>query len=197
MIIPRPWLLLPLLAILTACVTVHIYFPAAAAEQAADKIIRDIYGDTPKQGPQPELQPQSRAPVPLLERMVAIFIPAAQAQQADINISTPGINRLKSAMEARHRQLLPFYTSGAVGLTNQGLLAVRDPAAVPLQDRGRVNQLVAEENRDRNALYREIAQANGQPGWEPEIRETFARRWVANAPGGWWYQDRSGAWVTK
>jgi hypothetical protein len=28
---------------LSACVTINIYFPAAAAEKAADKIIEDVY----------------------------------------------------------------------------------------------------------------------------------------------------------
>ncbi len=34
------WMLLPLA--LCACVTINIYFPAAAAEKAADKIIDEV-----------------------------------------------------------------------------------------------------------------------------------------------------------
>ena len=41
-----------------------------------------------------------------------------------------------------------------------------------------------------------IARANGHPEWEADIRSTFARRWVANAPAGWWYQQ-DGAWKQK
>lgn len=38
------WLTLPLTAFaLSACVTVNIYFPAAAAEKAADKIIEEVW----------------------------------------------------------------------------------------------------------------------------------------------------------
>ena len=38
------WLALPLTAFaLSACVTVNIYFPAAAAEKAADKIIEEVW----------------------------------------------------------------------------------------------------------------------------------------------------------
>jgi hypothetical protein len=37
------WLLLPMAGMaLSACVTINIYFPAAAAEKAADKIIDEI-----------------------------------------------------------------------------------------------------------------------------------------------------------
>lgn len=35
--------LLAIVACLSACVTINIYFPAAAAEKAADKIIDDVW----------------------------------------------------------------------------------------------------------------------------------------------------------
>jgi hypothetical protein len=46
-------------------------------------------------------------------------------------------------------------------------------------------------------LYTEIARANGHPEWEADIRKTFAGRWIANAPAGWWYQDSGGQWKRK
>lgn len=40
----KTWIwLLPLAAFLSACVTINIYFPAAAAEKAADKIIDEVW----------------------------------------------------------------------------------------------------------------------------------------------------------
>jgi hypothetical protein len=59
-----------------------------------------------------------------------------------------------------------------------------------------VNGRVAAENRDRNALYAEIANANGHPEWEAEIRSTFAQRWVQRAQSGWWVQG-GGGWSQK
>jgi uncharacterized protein YdbL (DUF1318 family) len=56
---------------------------------------------------------------------------------------------------------------------------------------------VADENRDRNSLYREIARANGHAEWEPQIRATFAKGWIERAHAGWYYQDASGAWQRK
>lgn len=44
-------LLLPAIFILSACVTINIYFPASAAEKAADKIIDEVWqmrGDAAK-----------------------------------------------------------------------------------------------------------------------------------------------------
>lgn len=43
-----------LAATLSACVTINIYFPAAAAEKAADKIIDEVW----------QLKQQGDAPVP-------------------------------------------------------------------------------------------------------------------------------------
>ncbi len=115
---------------------------------------------------------------------------------ANMEIDTPAITALKSSMQARHSQLLPHYNSGAVGLTNDGLIAVRDATAVPLKDRGGINSLVSTENADRGALYKEIAKANGHPEWEGEVRQTFAERWIGKAQGGWFYQG-AGGWVKK
>lgn len=40
----KQWMLgLVLVSVIPACVTINIYFPAAAAEKAADKIIDDVW----------------------------------------------------------------------------------------------------------------------------------------------------------
>ena len=106
------------------------------------------------------------------------------------------ITALKQSMQQRHGQLTPFYASGAIGLANDGSVAMRDASSVPLAQRGAANSLVAAENADRAALYREIARANKHPEWEAEVRSTFALRWIDRAPAGWWVQS-GGAWKRK
>lgn len=189
--------------LLAACVTINVYFPAAAAEQAADKIINDVLG-TDARSDRADKNDTAQIGLPFKrlflqagESLLDFVVPAAHAQQADLDISSPGVRRLQSAMKARNPQLEAFYDSGAVGFTSDAMVTVRDLAAVPLKDRNSVRQLVADENRDRDALYREIAIANEHPEWEDEIRATFARRWVANARRGWFYQNDAGAWVQK
>ena len=100
-------------------------------------------------------------------------------------------------MQQRHSQLAPHYSSGAAGFTRDGLVALRDASAIPLAQRPQVNALVAAENQDRLALYREIARANGHPEWEGDIRAKFGERWIAKAQSGWWVQDAAGAWKKK
>ncbi len=191
------------LLLLTACVTINVYFPAAAAESAADKIIQEVYGGDeapPENSENINGEPQSKADQVETNFFISFLqsiIPAAQAQQPDINISSPGISKLKNLMKRRHQKLSRYYASGAVGMEGNGLISLRDAKAVALKERNTVKKLVTDENRDRNQLYKEIATANGHPEWEADIRKTFARRWIANAPAGWWYKDASGSWQTK
>ena len=188
-----------LLLFVAACVTINVYFPAEAAEKAADRIIRDVYGEQPLETETPvapQSQLQSRELSSAGNVLLDWFISPAQAK-ADISVNTPAIQQLKASMEKRHRQLAPYYKSGAIGMTGNGEIVVRDQKLVAMKDRNAVKGLVSKENRDRSALYKEIANANGHPEWEAEIRSTFAKRWVGNAPAGWWYQNKKGAWKQK
>ena len=125
------------------------------------------------------------------------FATSVFAQQGNLDASSPAITQLKSSMAERHRTLEPFYSTGAIGLARDGTVALRDSAAVPLAQRQTVTRLVATENEDRAALYREIARINGNPAWETDIRATFAQRWIDRAPAGWWVQSATGAWQKK
>jgi len=192
---------LALLVFVAACVTINVYFPAEAAEKAADRIIRDVYGEPPQQPAPAEPQslnrdltvPSSSPVLTLLDWLVS----PAYAAGADISVNTPAIRQLEAAMEKRHQQLAKYYADGAVGMTQDGEITIRDQKLIALQDRNTVKSLVASENRDRGALYKEIAKANEHPEWEADIREIFARRWVDNAPSGWWYQNAQGGWKQK
>lgn len=191
---------LGLLLLASSCVTINVYFPAAAAQKAADRIIDDVIGAgaikkdaTPPPAPQSLLELPRRTLLALLD----CVIPTAQAQQADIDISSPEIQRLKSSMQGRSAALRPYLDSGAVGFSADGLVAQHDTNLVPLADRNAVRNLVAAENADRTALYHQIASANGHAEWETQIRQTFAARWIAKAQAGWWYQDSAGSWKQR
>lgn len=203
----NPILMWPLMAlVLASCVTINIYFPAAAAEEAARTIVRDVLGkegegEGKAQEPagEPQSMRESRPPVAAIAiRLMEALVPSAHAAgQADIDISSPAINSLRASMARRQGQLAPFYAAGVIGFDAQGTVTIRDLAAASLRDRAMVKRLVASENDDRDALYREIARANGQPGWEPQIRATFARVWAEEAPRGYWYQVPGGGWKQR
>ncbi|GGZ61440.1 lipoprotein [Lysobacter xinjiangensis] len=206
----RRWLMLPPLAVaLTACVTINVYFPAAEAREAAKQFVEKVINET--DAPAENVKPgggSASIRVPWDERVAAglarvdfaslIGIGSAHAQsQPDITIKTPAIQAIQSRMEQRfNSQLRAAFDAGALGFTGDGMITVRDAAQLALKDRVAVNQAVAEDNRDRAAVYREIAVANGHPEWEPRIREVFAKQWIASARSGWWYQS-GGSWKQK
>ncbi|MBL1322098.1 MAG: YdbL family protein [Methylophaga sp.] len=187
---------------LVSCVTINIYFPAAAAEEAADRIIEDVWGPETQSKEQAEPEQQSLlingGQANLAISVLNWVVSPAQAAAAtpDININSPAINAIQAKMKTRHASLKAYYSIGAIGLTENGLVTIRDAKAIPLKSRNAVKGLVADENKDRNALYAEIARANGHPEWQSDIQSTFARRWVSKASSGWWYQS-GGSWKQK
>jgi uncharacterized protein len=194
--------------VIGACVTINVYFPAAAAEKAADQIIDAVTGAaTPGNtrvvpAKPPTGQTRYEKPgflVAAVGQVLYAIIPAAQAQDAaNLDISSPEIRAIQGGMTTRFVQLRKFFDSGALGLTADGLIQIRDAASLALPDRGLLNRLVAEDNKDRETLYAEIAKANGHPEWAADIRKTFARRWVERgAQTGWYYQNAAGAWAQK
>lgn len=186
---------------LSACVTINVYFPAAEAKEAAKVFVEKVINDA---APQPTPQAPGSggggmaARTPRFDPLTLLGIAPAYAQdQPDFNIQTPAITAIQARMEQRFDNALrPHFDSGALGFTEDGLVVVRDAAALELKDRVPVNNAVADENRDRKAVYREIAVANGHPEWEGQIRTVFAKQWVDSARHGWWYQ-RGGAWKQK
>ena len=117
--------------------------------------------------------------------------------QGNLEVDTPAISALKNAMQGRHGPLAAHYASGAVGVARDGTIQLRDANAVPLAQRQQVSNLVAAENSDRAALYREIARANGHPEWEAQVRSTFGQRWIDKAQSGWFVQNAAGQWARK
>ena len=190
---------LGVLLIAVACVTINVYFPAASAERAAEKFVDDVLGEPQTEGRL--FEPATPVGEGLLWAAVGVvnfLIADAQAQDAQIDINTPQINAIKARMAQRQRDSLnALFDAGAVGFTKDGFVAVRDRAAVPLSERRSLEGLVADENRDRAAVYREIAVANGHPEWEDNIQQTFAREWGKSARSGWYYQDNNGQWQQK
>lgn len=176
----------------TACVTINVYFPAAEAENAAAKIVNKIIGeDDVKQMPVDD-NPQSFNFNPL-----GFFISSAHAE-VNINISSPAIVEITNRMKSRYDTSLKTYLNSAViGFSNQGFIEILNAKSLGLKDRQKAKKLVADENRDRRALYREMAVANGHPDWEQAIQNVFVKTWKDHAHKGWKYQNADGSWLTK
>ena len=184
-------------ALISACVTVNIYFPAAAVERAAEQIVKETWGG-PSEPVKAPPKPQSYNRIPPLRTVSLTFVSEAQAQEADINVSNPAIRALKDSIKQRAGVIKPFMDRGNIGIGQDGLLTIRTTDGLNLKERAEAQQLVEAENRDREALYAEIAKANGIPKENvPRIKTIFAKSWIEQAQAGWWIQDGSGNWRRK
>lgn len=181
------------LVILTACVTVNIYFPAPEVRKAAEEIVVETWGDE-----RSDAAPARKDDGDESSWLDHLGPATAHAADPDVNVSTAAIRALKASMAARAGELKPFLRAGAVGIGRDGMLVVRDAEGVSLKDRATVRRLVDAENRDRASLYREIAKANDY-GEErvPDIQRIFAETWIEKAEAGWPVQKPDGSWSKR
>jgi uncharacterized protein YdbL (DUF1318 family) len=185
--------LVPVLFV-AGCITVNIYFPAPEVRRAAEQIVEETWGDAGATTATPS------APAAEQSSWLSSFpVAAAHAQgEVDINVSTAAIRVLKEQMKTRADQLKPHLDQGRVGITTDGMLAVRNLDGVPLRDQATVRRLVDAENSDRETLYQEIAKANDFGAERvPDIRKIFAETWIAKAEKGWPIQKPDGSWGMK
>ncbi|HEX2930483.1 MAG TPA: YdbL family protein [Candidatus Binatia bacterium] len=183
--------------LISACVTVNIYFPAAAVERAAEQIVKETWGG-PSEPVKTPPKPQSNNRFSPMRMVSLDLVSEAHAQEPDINVSNPAIRALKDSIKQRAGSIKPYMDRGNVGIGQDGLLALRTADGLNLKERAEAQQLVDAENRDREALYAEIAKANGIPRENvPRIKAIFAKSWIEQAQSGWWIQDGSGNWRRK
>ncbi len=187
-----------------ACVTINVYFPAAEVDSAAEKIVKDILQDESSNEPENGTDQSSLFNGNNIRRVAHAVNPlnwvisSAHAQQADITLSSPAINEITAKLKARFNDSLKTHLdNNVIGFTNDGLVEIVDAGSLGLKDRQTVKKLVADENRDRVALYREMAIANNHPEWEEQITEAFVNQWIQQAKAGWSYQNEAGQWVKK
>jgi uncharacterized protein YdbL (DUF1318 family) len=183
---------------LSSCITVNIVFPAAEVQEAADKYVDDVMKmvEEEKEKDEGETQPQKQNY--FLPGIRDFLIKDAYAQDMDINVSTPSIRALKDSSAKRLGEMAPYFSQGVLGINNQGLIEIKDPATLGLQDKAKVSGLVSAENKDRENLYSEIAKANNFGNEKvPEIKRLFANSWREKAGAGWWIQDDNGNWTKK
>jgi uncharacterized protein YdbL (DUF1318 family) len=168
-----------LIFIIGSCVTINIYFPAAAVEKAAEEIVKEVYGEEEQEKEKGE-EPQGLLSDGIRSASLSFGPRAAYAQEADINITTPAIRALRASLQQRMASIKPYLDGGNVG------------------EKAQLTRLVDSDNRDREALYVEIAKANNfGPERVADIKKLFAKSWIKEARGGWWVQEPDGKWQKK
>jgi uncharacterized protein YdbL (DUF1318 family) len=115
----------------------------------------------------------------------------------ELQVNSAAVEAIKKSMAGRYLRLHSHFQDGVIGYTQDGMIALREAASLARELRTELESLIAEDNKERDVMYREIARANGRPDWESRFRSVFAERWISRAPVGWYYRNASGEWVRK
>lgn len=176
------------LLLVTACVTVNIYFPAAEIKKDAENVVKRVYG---LEG---ETQPGTEAPKE--GSFLELFAPTeafAQDYQSFSNSVTRGIEQQLGQV---YQQLQPYYAAGNVGLDSSGFAALRDKGGLNMQQVGEINRLVNQDRSLKTQLYQEKAKAAQTPDKVGQVQGIYADVWKSYAAPGTWVQN-GGSWGQK
>jgi uncharacterized protein YdbL (DUF1318 family) len=181
------------ISFLLACITVNIYFPEATVRQTAEEIVNDIQKKAAERAGEESIKESSVWP----QAVFFSLVPVAYAQQ-ETTVSNPTIRALKESIADHLASMMPFFTAGNVGLTNKGLVEIRDETGLDLKAKAALRKLVKEDNSDRMELYAEVAKAlNIEASQIERIQKIFAENWIKTAGKGWWIQQEDGDWIQK
>ncbi len=183
---------------LAACVTINVYFPAAAIQKAADEIVDEVRGT--------EVPPKEKTPSDIKNGQSRLYLkfkrfslgPSNAYAQADLNVSTPTGKTIRKGMCDLFPSLLPYYEKGAIGENNNGFIEIRNASGFPLKETADMRRLVERENRYRTRLYDEVVKTNklGRKAL-PQVQKIFANSWRSKSKRGWWIQKDTGEWEKK
>ncbi|MBI4766130.1 MAG: YdbL family protein [Deltaproteobacteria bacterium] len=182
-----------LLSIVMSCVTVNVYFPAKEVEKKAGDIIDDI---RKMETPPPTSPSGPQSSINHLKNL--IFNRNLAYAQRGGDGSSPAIQNLKQQIRERFPRLAPFFQKGVVGEGRTGLVEILNNKDLAPAEKREVKSLVEAENRDRLALYQEVAKSmNITSDQIGKVQRIFARKWQQSAERGWWIQKDDKQWVQK
>ncbi len=137
-----------------AHITLDIRHIADQAEDVLDFI----------EGKKDELPGLEGAPEPVshIYRFFNALSPMQTAHASSLEVTTsPRVREIAVSMRERNPKVEAFKRRGCIGENNRGYVELRDCDTIQTADeRNEAQELIADENRDRQALYSEIARLN-------------------------------------
>jgi uncharacterized protein YdbL (DUF1318 family) len=134
----------------------HVTLDIRYIQDQADDVLDFIEGERQAL---PEIGPARQSSV--FERVWDAVAPIRVAHAQELNTTSPAIRDLATRMRDRHPQVEALKNDGALGENNRGYVHLFDHESLSdAEKRNAAQQVVAAENADRKALYREIAVLN-------------------------------------
>ena len=121
------------------------------------------------------------------------------ASDVDLSIKNPAIEKVRAHISERSAKVDGWKNKGAIGEAVTGLLAERAASGITLVEKKEIRDLIAAENEDRSALFRELRIAQNLSEEElAKVAEAFAAERRTTAANEHWLQNPADkAWVQK
>jgi len=174
----------------------HITLDIRHIEDDAEEILKFICGETDtlegingtsdeNAATQEDSPPDQSSNSPW--RVLDWLNPMPAAYAAELKSSSPLVNEIAVKLRERNDAVVALKRQGCLGENNRGYVALRECDALEDTDkRNEAQKQLAEENKDRKALYKEIARLNkDQPGLTVSTVESIyaAQRLKRAKPG--------------
>jgi len=116
--------------------------------------------------------------------------PVQVAHASGLKTSSARVTEIASSLRERNADISRLKSQGCLGENNRGYVELRECDAITeAEDRNAAQQLLADENRDRKALYNEIARLNAAEGATvSSIEGVYALERISRAGSGEWIQ---------
>ncbi|MCC6143495.1 MAG: DUF1318 domain-containing protein [Candidatus Hydrogenedentes bacterium] len=125
-----------------------------------------------------------------LRHAVDFLSPIQVAYAAELQESSPLITQIATKMRGRFDALEALRRDACLGENNRGYVELRDCAAFSdAQKKNEAQQLLSEENKDRKALYAEVARLNADQGITVStVENIYAGKRILRGKSGEVYQ---------
>ena len=119
-------------------------------------------------------------------RKVFDFVSPMQTAYAETNLNSPRVKQIANKMRERHGEVKSVKATGAVGETNRGLLELVTPGKITdAAKKNEVQRVIADENADRKALYKEVARINSDSNMTvTQVENIYAKEYRDRADKG-------------
>ncbi len=111
--------------------------------------------------------------------------------------TSPLVKQIAERMRGRHKEVAKWKTAGCLGENNRGYVELRDcDASKEAEKKNLVQKLLTEENKDRKALYKELARIRKldvstleRVGANDKLKRAKAGEWVQLPAAGKYFDE--------
>jgi uncharacterized protein YdbL (DUF1318 family) len=181
------------LLVLVGCVVIPDTFDANInitirhIEEQAEDLIKYVEGESE------DLPGISAAPTSEMnwfQNAMRFLSPIQTAHAQAVKSTSPRIKQIADKMKQRNAEVAGIKNTGAVGENNRGLLEMIKPDAITdANEKNRVQRVMASENEDRKALYKEIVSINTDQALDVgTVERIYAQKRLERAKTGELFQ---------